>query len=87
MHCLVSKQELTQKLTTALKSFSQNWLRGLFRGYMPQKTAVFLYVCEGVDALSQVHTESMHHKNSSLAHNDWVIEDDAAVNSSVPVGF
>lgn len=82
--CLASK---TQTYTKADNSLYQNWLRGLFRDLHVLKTAVFLYVCKGVDVLSQVHSESMHHKNSSLARNDWVIEADAAVNSSVPSGF
>lgn len=38
------------------------------------------------DVLSQVHCENTGHENSSLACNDWVIYDDAAVNSKLPSG-
>lgn len=41
----------------------------------------------GVDALSQVHSENMHRENSSLACNDWVIDDDAAINGKLPSGW
>lgn len=40
----------------------------------------------GVDVLSQVHSETMHHENSSLLCNDWVIDDDAAINGKLPSG-
>lgn len=40
----------------------------------------------GVGALSQVHSENMHHENSSLARNDWVIDDDAAISGKLPSG-
>lgn len=48
---------LTPKLTTALKSFSDLAL-GLFWDLHVLKTAVCLYVCRGVDVLSQVHSET-----------------------------
>lgn len=47
---------------------------------------MFQYVFKGVDVLSQVHSENMDHENSSLARNDRVIDDDAAVNSKLPSG-
>lgn len=47
---------------------------------------MFLYVCRGVGVLSQVHSENTHHENSSLACNDWVIVDDAALNGKLPSG-
>lgn len=40
----------------------------------------------GVHVLSQVHSENMDHEKSSLARNDRVIDDDAAVNSKLPSG-
>lgn len=39
-----------------------------------------------MDALSQVHSENMHHENNLLASNDWVIDDDAAIHGELPSG-
>lgn len=40
---------------------------------------MFLYVSGVADPLPQVDSENMHHENSPLACNHWVIDDDAAV--------
>lgn len=40
----------------------------------------------GVDVLSQVHSEIMHHENSLLVYNERVIDDDAAINGKLPSG-
>ena len=40
----------------------------------------------GLGVLSQVHSANRHHENSSLVCNDWVIDDDAAINRQLPSG-
>ncbi len=77
---------LTPKLTTVLKSLSDLALR-LFWDLHVLKTAVCPCVCKGVDVLSQVHSENMHRENSSPGCNDWVIDDDAAINGKLPSGW
>lgn len=88
-HSIHVFSEQTRAYTSAdygIKSLHQVWLQA-FRGSACLKTSsVSGCLNREVDVLSQVRSESMHHENSSLACNEWVIYDDAMINGKLPSG-
>lgn len=65
----------------------QIWLWGN-SGIQTPREQQFACVLEGGQTqLSQVHNDYMHRENSLPACNEWVTDDDAAINSSLASGL